>query len=78
MRWVISGIPGPPFGPLVPEDDDVARLDAAVRDRAERVLLAVEHLRRPAMAVAGLVRDLDHRAVGSEIAPEHGVPARSA
>ena len=75
VRWVISGIPGPALRALVADDDDVARHDPAVGDGAERLLLGVEDPRRAAVPVGGLVRDLDHRAVRGEVAPEDRVAA---
>ena len=45
----ISRMPGPPLGPFVADDDDVARLDRLPLHGGERRLLAVEDARRAAM-----------------------------
>ena len=44
-------MPGPPFGPFVADDDDVAGRDAPGLHGVERRFLAVEHARRAAMNV---------------------------
>ena len=58
--------------PFVANHDDVAGHDDAVDDRAQRVVLAVEHARAALEPRAFLARDLRDGAFGREVAVEHG------
>ncbi len=61
---------------FVADDDDVAGVDLAVRDRLEGVLLAVEDARRAAMLQALVTGDLHDAAVGREVALQDDEAAR--
>src|SRR5207247_10449164 len=62
-------------GTLIADDDDVAGLDAAVRDRVHRRLLALEDAGRPGVATALVAGELDDAAVGGEVAAQDGQAA---
>ena len=61
---------GPARRALVADHHHVARLDALLLHRGERVLLALEHARRPALVEALEARQLHDAAVGREIAAQ--------
>ncbi len=73
----ISRMPGPPRGPFVADDDDVAGVDPAADDRRVGGIFRVEDPRGPSVLEHGRGdgRALHHRAVGGEVAAEHGDPA---
>ena len=56
---------------LVADDDDVARLNRAAVDRRLARLLRVEGARRPTVDRVLVARELDDRALGSEVPEEH-------
>jgi hypothetical protein len=57
-------------GALVADDDDVAALDPAADQRRHRGLLAVEDARRAAVVAALVAAELDHAALGREVAAQ--------
>ena len=63
-------MPGPPAGPSLRIDDDVARLDLAVRDGRHRRLLALEHARRARVVAALVAGELHDAALGREVAAQ--------
>ena len=65
----------PAGGALVADHDDVAGQDLAARDGGHRRLLAVEHPRRAAVVDALVAGELDHRALGGEVAAQDREPA---
>src|SRR5439155_50318 len=65
-----------PAWPLVADDDDVAGADLAAGDGRHRVLLAIEHARRPRMAQALVARDLHDATVGRQVAAQDHEAAR--
>ena len=64
----ISRIPGPPRGPFIANDDDVAFLDAAGKNCGERIFFAIEHASLAGERLAFLAADLRDGAVWSEVA----------
>src|SRR6185436_1601151 len=62
--------PGAALGALVADDDDVALLDLPALDRLEGVLLAVEDPRGAGVALLFAAGELDHAALGREIAAQ--------
>ena len=66
---------GPARRPLVADDHDVARLDAAVRDGVHRGLLALEDARRTGVEAALVPDELDDAALGGEVAAQDGQAA---
>ena len=66
----------PPGRAFVADDDDVPRLDAAVGRGRHRRLLALEHARRPAVPAALVAGELDHAALGGEVAAQDRQAAR--
>jgi len=61
--------------PLVPDHDDVTGDDRVRRDRGEALLLGVEDACRPAMEAPLVADELHDRALGREVAAQHGEPA---
>ena len=60
-----------PGRPLVPDDDDLARLDDALVDGLQARSLGAEDPRRPAVRRALVPRELHDRALGREVAAKH-------
>ena len=57
-------------GALVADHHDVAGLDRLALDRGEGVLLGLEHARRAAVLAAVVAGELDHAALGREVAAQ--------
>jgi hypothetical protein len=60
---------------LVADHDDVARVELPARDRGHRLLLALEHARRALVVAALVAGELDHAALGRQVAAQDRDPA---
>jgi hypothetical protein len=68
-------MPGLPLRPFVADHDHVARCVAAVLHRGLRFLFRFEHARRAAVHQRLQAGGLQQRAVGAQVALEHGQAA---
>ncbi len=75
MTASISRIPGPPAGPSLRMTTTSPASMRPGGDRRHGVLLGLEHARRAAVVTALVAGELDHAAVGGEVAAQDGQAA---
>ncbi len=66
----ISGMPGPPFGAFVANDDHVALDDFLLLKRREHVFFGIENFRRAFESLAFFASNFRHSSFGGEIAAQ--------